>query len=569
MRPSLGSMSLISQGIESKVRPMRGSTTSQAFSFLPEGGQTGALMRSIDWSKHPLGPPDQWPSTLKVTLGIIFGSRHPMFLWWGPDLIQFYNDAYLPSFGKGKHPIAMGQKGAECWPEIWPVISPQINDVLMEGKASWNEDHLVPIFRNGRLEDVYWTYGHSPVLGENGKIEGALVVCTETTQQVLATQALRTSEEDLKFARQELESFLVQAPIGIAILSGPNHIFSFLNPSYMSLLFTGRQQTDFIGKSIRKALPELQGQGFYEILDEVYRTGKSFVGAKLRASLVQANRTGKEMFVNFTYQAKRDRFGKIDGILVVVYEVTDQVNEQKEIEHLADNLRSAIVSRDAFLGIASHELKTPLTSLKLQAQMTKRILARQGIEALPSEKLQKLLDHTIVQVERLGRLVDDMLDVSRISSGKLTITRTETNLSELVQDVLDRFAPQFESEGCRVTANIDPNILSSLDAGRIEQVLTNFIVNAIKYAPGKPVLAKVERIGAMAKVSIKDNGGGIAPENHERIFDRFERATPQNEVTGLGLGLYICKQIIEEHAGRIYVESELGQGSTFYFELPV
>ena len=548
---------------------MRGSTTSQAFSFLPEGGQTGALMRSIDWSKHPLGPPDQWPSTLKVTLGIIFGSRHPMFLWWGPDLIQFYNDAYLPSFGKGKHPIAMGQKGAECWPEIWPVISPQINDVLMEGKASWNEDHLVPIFRNGRLEDVYWTYGHSPVLGENGKIEGALVVCTETTQQVLATQALRTSEEDLKFARQELESFLVQAPIGIAILSGPNHIFSFLNPSYMSLLFTGRQQTDFIGKSIRKALPELQGQGFYEILDEVYRTGKSFVGAKLRASLVQANRTGKEMFVNFTYQAKRDRFGKIDGILVVVYEVTDQVNEQKEIEHLADNLRSAIVSRDAFLGIASHELKTPLTSLKLQAQMTKRILARQGIEALPSEKLQKLLDHTIVQVERLGRLVDDMLDVSRISSGKLTITRTETNLSELVQDVLDRFAPQFESEGCRVTANIDPNILSSLDAGRIEQVLTNFIVNAIKYAPGKPVLAKVERIGAMAKVSIKDNGGGIAPENHERIFDRFERATPQNEVTGLGLGLYICKQIIEEHAGRIYVESELGQGSTFCFELPV
>jgi len=492
-----------------------------------------------------------------------------MFLWWGPDLIQFYNDAYLPSFGKGKHPIAMGQKGAECWPEIWPVISPQINDVLMEGKASWNEDHLVPIFRNGRLEDVYWTYGHSPVLGENGKIEGALVVCTETTQQVLATQALRTSEEDLKFARQELESFLVQAPIGIAILSGPNHIFSFLNPSYMSLLFTGRQQTDFIGKSIRKALPELQGQGFYEILDEVYRTGKSFVGAKLRASLVQANRTGKEMFVNFTYQAKRDRFGKIDGILVVVYEVTDQVNEQKEIEHLADNLRSAIVSRDAFLGIASHELKTPLTSLKLQAQMTKRILARQGIEALPSEKLQKLLDHTIVQVERLGRLVDDMLDVSRISSGKLTITRTETNLSELVQDVLDRFAPQFESEGCRVTANIDPNILSSLDAGRIEQVLTNFIVNAIKYAPGKPVLAKVERIGAMAKVSIKDNGGGIAPENHERIFDRFERATPQNEVAGLGLGLYICKQIIEEHAGRIYVESELGQGSTFYFELPV
>jgi signal transduction histidine kinase len=562
-------MSLISWEIETKVRPMRKSPTGQVFSFLPDGGQTGALVRSIDWSQHPLGSPDQWPSTLKVTLGIIFGSRHPMFLWWGADLIQFYNDAYLPSFGQGKHPVSMGQKGAECWPEIWPIISPQINAVLTQGISSWNENHLVPIFRNGKLEDVYWTYGYSPVLGENGKIEGVLVVCTETTQQLLATQALRASEEDLKFARQELESFLLQAPIGIAILSGPNHIYTFLNPSYMSLLFAGRQQTDFIGKSVRKALPELQGQGFYEILDDVYRTGKSFVGAKLRASLIQANGTEKEMYVNFTYQAKRDRFGKIDGILVVVYEVTDQVNEQKEIELLAENLRAAIISRDAFLGVASHELNTPLTSLKLQTQMTKRAIERQGIRALPPDKIQKLLDHTLVQIERLGRLVDDMLDVSRISSGKLTINRVETNLSALVQDVFDRFYPQFESEDCHLTTDISPNITASLDASRIEQVLTNFIMNAIKYAPGKSMHAKVERTGAMAKVSLHDKGNGIALENQERIFERFERATPQNEVSGLGLGLYICKQIIQEHAGKIYVESVLGQGSTFSFEIPV
>src|ERR1700684_4250983 len=128
-------------------------------SFL-SGGVTGALIRSIDWAATDVGPISAWPDSLKTIVGTILHSRHPMFLWWGPELIQFYNDAYLPSFGQGKHPAAMGQRGEECWPEVWPVIYPQIRDVMERGKASWHENQLVPIFRNGRLEDVYWTYGY-------------------------------------------------------------------------------------------------------------------------------------------------------------------------------------------------------------------------------------------------------------------------------------------------------------------------------------------------------------------------------------------------------------------------
>jgi signal transduction histidine kinase/ActR/RegA family two-component response regulator len=160
--------------------------------FLAGGGDTGALVRAFDWSSSPLGPPDTWPASLKTTVGILLQSRHPMFLWWGPELIQFYNDAYLPSFGKGKHPAAMGQRGEDCWQEIWPIIWPQINDVMTLGKPSWNEDHLVPIFRNGRLEEVYWTYGYSPVFDDDGGIGGTLVVCTETTSRVLAARRLQS-----------------------------------------------------------------------------------------------------------------------------------------------------------------------------------------------------------------------------------------------------------------------------------------------------------------------------------------------------------------------------------------
>src|SRR5690606_1889611 len=127
-----------------------------------------------------LGSPETWPQSLKTTLSILLNARFPMFLWWGDDLIQFYNDAYRPSFGEfGKHPEALGQKGADCWPEIWPTIKPLIDQVRLGGPATWSEDQLIPINRNGKLEDVYWTFSYNPVYIENGQIGGVLVVRSE------------------------------------------------------------------------------------------------------------------------------------------------------------------------------------------------------------------------------------------------------------------------------------------------------------------------------------------------------------------------------------------------------
>jgi PAS domain S-box-containing protein len=163
--------------------------------FLTGGGEAGALVRAFDWASTPVGPIDRWPASLKTTVGTLLHSRHPMFLWWGPELIQFYNDAYAPSFGAGRHPAAMGQRGADCWQDIWPIISPQIDDVMRRGKPSWNEDHLVPIVRNGRLEEVYWTYGYSPVFDDDGGIGGTLVVVTETTSRVIGARRLAALRE--------------------------------------------------------------------------------------------------------------------------------------------------------------------------------------------------------------------------------------------------------------------------------------------------------------------------------------------------------------------------------------
>ena len=154
----------------------------------------GRLIREFDWSTTLLGTPDNWPQSLLTTVSIILNSRFPMFLWWGPELIQFYNDAYRPSFGKdGKHPLALGQRGQDCWPEAWSVIKPMIDDVLNTGKATWSEDQLIPIYRNNKLENVYWTFSHSRVIDETGHPAGVLVICSETTEKVNAYNTVKNA----------------------------------------------------------------------------------------------------------------------------------------------------------------------------------------------------------------------------------------------------------------------------------------------------------------------------------------------------------------------------------------
>jgi signal transduction histidine kinase len=157
------------------------------------GGEMGALCRGFDWASTPLGPVEGWSHSLRTTAATVITSRHPMFLWWGPDLIQIYNDGYRPSLGQGgRHPRALGMPGADFWTDIWEIIGPQIDEVMTAGGATWHEDQLVAIERNERIEEVYWTYGYSPVRDDDGSIGGTLVVCQETTARVIAERRLLT-----------------------------------------------------------------------------------------------------------------------------------------------------------------------------------------------------------------------------------------------------------------------------------------------------------------------------------------------------------------------------------------
>ncbi|HEY6880389.1 MAG TPA: PAS domain-containing protein [Polyangiales bacterium] len=270
----------------------------------------------------------------------MLNSRHPMFLWWGPELIQFYNDSYTPSFGIGKHPAAMGQRGEECWPEIWPIIYPQISDVMERGVASWNVDQLVPIFRNGQLEDVYWTYGYSPVFDEQGAIAGTLVICQETTHAVVARSEARQSREQAETTRDRLLNTFENSPSFMCMLSGPQHVFTMVNPLYQRLVGTGRKLVD---RPLAEALPEVAEQGFVEILDSVYQSGEVFRGRETLIRLARRDDEGLEdAYVTFVYQPRRNTQGAIDGIDVFGFEVTEQVRARMAAQRAAEHSRALI-----------------------------------------------------------------------------------------------------------------------------------------------------------------------------------------------------------------------------------
>jgi PAS domain S-box-containing protein len=169
--------------------------------FLAGGGEMGALTRAYDWSANPLGHPETWPQSLRTAVRILLNTNHPMFIWWGEELIQFYNDAYRQTMGPERHPSALGQRGRECWAEIWPAIGPQIEQVMSGGGPTWHENQLVPVTRHGRLEQVYWTYGFSPIDEDDG-IGGVLVVCRDVTKDHLASVALREREAELARVQQ-------------------------------------------------------------------------------------------------------------------------------------------------------------------------------------------------------------------------------------------------------------------------------------------------------------------------------------------------------------------------------
>ncbi len=239
--------------------------------------------------------------------------------------------------------------------------------------------------------------------------------------------------------------------------------------------------------------------------------------------------------------------------------------QRQQLQEAQAELQRAIEMRDDFVSMVSHELRTPLNTLYLQTQLRRRMAS--GATLTPTQ-LNAMVERDEAQIRNMVRLIDDMLDVSRLRKGTLAIQPAAADLAVLTRRVVESYADQAASVGCPLELTAPPALPGVWDEFRIEQVVANLLTNAMRYGGGKPVQVTVEVSGQEARVSVRDRGIGIAPQDQARIFEQFERAVGKQVAPGLGLGLYITRQIVEAHGGRIEVQSSAGEGSTFTVRLP-
>jgi len=299
--------------------------------FFSQEGEMGNLIRSADWSKTPLGDPKNWPQSLKTMTAMMLGNPFGMYIAWGENYTQLYNDAFRPILGVSKHPKALGISSRETFSEIWDTIGPMFSDV-MKGNAVSFPDFKVQLDRNGYTEDCFFDFSYSPIKTENGSIGGILVTVIETTEKKIVSDALQ--ESNARFVNN-----IMQAPVAMCIFRGENHIVEIANEQMLQLWETKAE--NIINKPIFEVLPGFKKQGFDEILNSVFRDGKKITTDE---HFVQLNRNGQteNTYINFVYEALREKDGTISGVAAIATEVTAQVLARSKVEESEQKIRQLV-----------------------------------------------------------------------------------------------------------------------------------------------------------------------------------------------------------------------------------
>jgi PAS domain S-box-containing protein len=381
-----------------------------------------------------------------------------------------------------------------------------------------------------------------------------------TRRAALAVENARLYSAE-RTERERLHALFMQVPAAIAIVRGPDFRYELSNPMNQQL----SQGRAVVGTTVREALPEFEAQGLLAALDKVYQSGELFVGTEIPVTLTTPEGE-KTIYVNGVYQPLRAPDGSIDGVMAFAYEVTAQVVARRRVEDAERFLRQALHQRDEFLSVASHELRTPLATLRLHVEMLRRTATRDTPE--PPERTAIRLEKLERQIVKLEDLIRTVLDVSRITQGRLELRKEAMNLSDLVSEVVARFSEEAEEAQCVVRLNVRGAVSGCWDRVRLDQVLVNLMANAVKYGRGSPIDVEVSATSDRARIQVSDHGMGVPSVDRERIFDRFERAVSSRHYAGLGLGLWIARQIVQSHGGSIELLDTAGGGATFVVELP-
>lgn len=453
------------------------------------------------------------------------------------------------------------------------------------------------------VEERYWSATHTPILNDRGDVKYILQHTVDVTELHHLKQELRTAEAalDTGISREQLEGGVLhraqavqeanvilesqrkhllklfeEAPGFIAVLRGPEHVVQIANNTYRQLV----GQRDVVGMRVADAFPEVVGQGFFELLDQVYQTGEPYVGRRERIRLRRRpDAPPEEVYVDFIYQPIFEADGTIFGTFVEGHEVTDLVRAQEELQELNQKLEQRVEARTAelearnrelqeFAYVASHDLQEPLRKVSSFADL---VLAEFG-DVLGEEGRHYLLRMQNA-ARRMATLIQDLLAYSRVSTRARGFERV--NLNQIANEVLNDLQILIEETQGRVELDSLPEI--DADPLQMRQLFQNLIANALKFhRPDVPPVVEVyghtetdEEGGPICVLEFKDNGIGFPQQYVDRIFAPFQRLHSREEYQGTGIGLAICRRIAERHNGTITARSTLGEGSVFIVRLPL
>lgn len=420
-----------------------------------------------------------------------------------------------------------------------PVEEYPVSYVLRTKKTL--ENYEVGIYRKD-LNKTMWCICNAHPIFEGDEISSVVVNFTDITE-------VKETREELNISNEFSASLIRNMQDGFSLVD-PEGICVDVNPAFCEMLGFAREE--LVGKGVPHPYwpPE-------ELENIQAAFNKTLLDTNETYELVFMRKNGQRFPVLVSPSSIR-KSGEVTNYIATVKDIS-------KIREYTNKLQHAINARDEFISIMSHELKTPLTSIKLLSQISMRNIEKEELREKILEAFEKIEKHT----NRMVMLVDDMLDSGRIRSGTFQMKKEECDLVQLVNEVIEKMKPIMENVKTSPQFESTDTITGQWDRYRIEQVITNLLTNAMKYGSGKPVKISLKRSGDSVLLSVQDQGRGISKLDIERIFKRFERAVAANEVSGLGLGLYICEEIVNAHDGKIWVESAgLGRGSTFYVELP-
>lgn len=571
-----------------------GISPAPAAGWLVGGGRMGETVRSMDWSRNPLGPIDRWPESLRTTVNLALASNFPISLAWGPNRIQIYNDGYWPICG-GKHPEAMGQDFKECWFSAWPVIGDAFESAAA-GTTAFLENQRMFLDRNGYLEETFFTFSFSPIRDETGAVAGLFHPVTEMTAQSLAERRLgvlreladeagnaRSLDESVHLVMQVLERHQLDVPFAAlylvegggshARLAGAAHLPADRAPTLTTIaLEPGRAEAGAwpLAEAVQAETvwecADLAGRfgaidsGPYPEPPDIAQVLPIYVAGVNHPLAILVAAVSPRRALDDTY---RTFFVMLQEAVANALASARSYEEEKKRSEALAQLDKA---KTAFFSNVSHEFRTPLT---LMLGPLEEVLAeQQALPSLAQEHLQVAYRNAL----RLLKLVNSLLDFSRIESGRARASYRATDLAPMTADLASSFRSACEKAGLFLDVHCaelaEPVYV---DHDMWEKIVLNLLSNAFKFTLEGGIRVTLQAEDGHAVLRVADTGVGVAAHELPRLFERFHRVEGARGRTfeGTGIGLALVQELVKLHGGAIEVQSELENGTTFTVRVPL